>query len=177
MARPAAGYEGNTAILTEKACTALAKVDSTLKRQGYGLIIYDAYRPVRAVADFVLWAKDLDDTATKADYYPDIEKESILNDGYIAAKSSHSRGSTVDLSIVSLETGKPPDMGCSFDFFGKEADPDYGNLSELQRTNRDRLRKAMEKEGFVISSIEWWHFRLKNEPFPNTSFDFPVRRS
>ena len=107
--------------------------------------------------------------------YPDIAKESILDEGYVSAKSSHSRGSTVDLSIVSLETGKPLDMGCAFDFFGKEANPDYADLSDIQRMNRDRLRNAMEKEGFVISSIEWWHFRLKNEPFPNQSFDFPVR--
>ncbi len=174
MGRPAAGYEGNTAILTEKACAALARVDSSLEGQGFGLIIYDAYRPKKAVADFVLWAKDLDDTASKADFYPGIEKKSILEDGYVAVKSSHSRGSTVDLSLVSLETGQPLDMGCSFDFFGKEAGPDYEDLSGIQLANRDRLRKAMEKEGFVISTIEWWHFRLKDEPFPNTSFDFPV---
>lgn len=174
MGRPAAGYEGNTAILTEKACAALARVDSSLEGQGLGLIIYDAYRPTKAVADFILWAKDLDDTATKAEFYPGIEKKSILEDGYVATKSSHSRGSTVDLSIVSLETGQPLDMGCPFDFFGMEASPDYRNLSGIQLANRDRLRKAMEKEGFVISTIEWWHFRLKNEPFPNTSFDFPV---
>lgn len=175
MGRPADGYEANTAILTEKACEALARVQSSVGQEGLSLVIYDAYRPRRAVADFVRWASDPADQATKATYYPNLDKATILDGGYIAAKSSHSRGSTVDLSLVDTATGEVLDMGCPFDFFGKEADPDWTGASNDQAANRRKLRLAMEREGFVISAIEWWHFRLRNEPFPKTTFDFPVR--
>ena len=175
MGRPAEGYEANTAILTQMACEALARVQAALKADGLSLVIYDAYRPRRAVEDFVTWASDPIDQSTKATYYPNIEKSAILDGGYIAVKSSHSRGSTVDLSVIDAATGESLDMGCRFDWFGKEADPDWTGASTSQAANRRKLRLAMEREGFVISAIEWWHFRLRNEPFPKTTFDFPVR--
>ncbi len=175
MGRPADGYEANTAILTVKACEALARVQATVEKDGLSLIVYDAYRPQRAVEDFVRWASDPVDLATKETYYPDLEKSAILDSGYLARKSSHSRGSTVDLSLVDMATGEALDMGCPFDYFGKEADPDWPGASNDQAANRRKLRLAMEREGFVISAIEWWHFRLRDEPFPKTTFDFPVR--
>ena len=173
--RPVDGYEANTAILTLQAAQALANVQSALATKGYGLIVYDAYRPTQAVADFVRWGGDLDDQIMKAAFYPDIPKADILGKGFVATRSSHSRGSTVDVSLVHLSTGEALDMGTPFDWFGPESDPDYSALSAEQAKNRSLLRTHMEKEGFVISSIEWWHFRLKNEPFPKTYFDFPVR--
>ncbi len=175
VGRPIAGYEANTAILTDQAAAALARVQKTMIEKGLTVLIYDAYRPTTAVADFVKWAGDLSDTATKEIYYPNLEKERILRDGYIARKSSHSRGSTVDLTLADQRTGLPLDMGCSFDRFGKESDPDYKNLTKEQSANRKTLRDAMEAQGFILSTIEWWHFRLKDEPFPKTFFDFPVR--
>ena len=173
--RPVEGYEGNTAILTLQAAQALTKVQSALATEGLELVVYDAYRPKQAVADFVRWGGDLDDQIMKAAYYPDIPKADILGKGFVATRSSHSRGSTVDVSLVHLRTGEALDMGTPFDWFGPESDPDYSALSAEQAENRSLLRTHMEKEGFVISSIEWWHFRLKNEPFPKTYFDFPVR--
>lgn len=175
VGRPVEGYEDNTAILTLPAAQALANVQSTLATQGLGLIVYDAYRPTQAVADFVRWGGDLDDQIMKEAYYPDIPKADILGKGFVATRSSHSRGSTVDVSLVHLSTGETLDMGTPFDWFGPESDPDYTALTAEQANNRSLLQTHMEKEGFVISSIEWWHFRLKNEPFPKTYFDFPVR--
>jgi len=175
IGRPITGYEANTAILTEKACAALARVQASLEDRGFILLILDAYRPAQAVADFVRWGEDLSDIATQQTYYPSLSKADILKDGYVARKSSHSRGSTVDLTLVGQETGLPLDMGCPFDFFGPESDPDYKDLTPIQAENRKILRNAMEAQGFVISSIEWWHFRLKDEPFPKTFFDFPVQ--
>jgi len=175
IGRPITGYEANTAILTEKACAALARVQASLEDKGFILLILDAYRPTQAVADFVRWGEDLSDIATQQTYYPSLSKADILKDGYVARKSSHSRGSTVDLTLVGQETGLPLDMGCPFDFFGPESAPDYKDLTPIQAENRKILRNAMEAQGFVISSIEWWHFRLKDEPFPKTFFDFPVQ--
>ena len=175
MGRPADGYEANKAILTEKAASALAKVQDALTEKGLGLIVYDAYRPERAVADFIRWGGDLDDQKMKAAYYPDIPKADILAKGFLARRSSHSRGSTVDLTLIDLSTDTPLDMGTPFDWFGPESDPDYASLTAEQKQNRDLLRTQMDKQGFAISSIEWWHFRLRDEPFPKTYFDFPIR--
>lgn len=175
MGKPASGYNANVAILSEKAAKSLRKVQRAMENDGFGLILYDAYRPASAVADFVTWAGDLEDDATKETYYPNLEKSVILEQGFIARKSAHSRGSTVDLSVVNLEGGTLLDMGCPFDFFGEEADPDWKGVTEAQAANRRLLRNAMEKEGFRISTIEWWHFSYINEPFPKTVFNFPVQ--
>ena len=143
---------------------------------GLGLLVFDAYRPQQAVDDFVAWSKDLNDTKTKSTYYPRIPKEFLFSQGYIAERSGHSRGSTVDLTIVSKNAPfQQLDMGTGFDFFGPESWPDYAEIFPQQRANRLLLQNIMVKYGFNPYPQEWWHFTLKNEPFPNTYFNFPVQ--
>jgi zinc D-Ala-D-Ala dipeptidase len=171
------GYVESRLILTREAADALKKVQEELNRFRLGLKIYDAYRPQRAVDDFVRWGKDLNDTKMKRDFYPTVRKEDLFKEGYIAEKSSHSRGSTVDLTIVSLDgetIDRDLDMGTRFDFFGPESWPDCPSMSPSQRGNRLLLRALMEKHGFDPYPKEWWHFTLKNEPFPDTYFNFPI---
>jgi zinc D-Ala-D-Ala dipeptidase len=173
-----AGYQEPRLILTKKAAQALKKAQEDLKKFGLGLKVYDGYRPQQAVLHFVRWAQDLNDAKTKAEYYPDVEKANLFRDGYIAEKSGHSRGSAVDLTIVSLGGGseeKELDMGTSFDFFGPESWPNHPGLAREQRANRLLLRLLMVKHGFQPHDREWWHFSLKREPFPKTYFDFPVK--
>lgn len=178
LGRRVEGYVAPTCILTKEATEALKKVQADLNRFGLGLKIYDAYRPQRAVDDFVRWGKDLNDTKMKRDFYPNVRKEDLFKEGYIAEKSGHSRGSTVDLTITSMDgqtSGPDFDMGSCFDFFGPESWPDCPSMSPSQRGNRLLLRSLMERHGFEPYSKEWWHFTLKNEPFPNSYFDFPVQ--
>ncbi len=178
LGRRVDGYLAARCILTRPAAEALKKVQEELKPFGLGLKIYDAYRPQRAVDDFVRWGKDLTDTKMQAEYYPAVQKKDLFKEGYIAEKSSHSRGSTVDLTVGSLD--KQPaesdlDMGTHFDFFGPEAWPESPLVSSVHRAHRMLLQLIMGKHGFVPYPKEWWHFTLKNEPFPNTYFDFPVQ--
>ena len=181
------GYLEPTALLTYAAADSLKAVSDDLKAQGYRLKIYDAYRPQMAVSHFVRWAKDLSDTAMKPYFYPNVDKSRLFELGYIAEKSGHSRGSTVDLTIVDMATGKEADMGGAFDWFGPESHPACGGNPETmeyrqndtitaeQFANRMVLRTAMLRHGFKPLDSEWWHFTLKNEPFPNTYFTFPVK--
>jgi D-alanyl-D-alanine dipeptidase len=172
------GYLEPCCILTRAAAQALKRVQEDLKPFGLGLKIYDAYRPRRAVAHFVRWAKDLQDTRMKASYYPEVEKKDLFAQGYIAEKSSHSRGSTVDLTIVFVDsdgTVKELDMGTGFDLFSPKSWPDNSSMSPPQRTHRLLLQTLMGKHGFNPYPQEWWHFTLKREPFPTTYFDFPVK--
>ncbi len=178
VGRPVDGYLRSRCILTTEAARSLRSVQAELNRFGLGLKVYDAYRPQRAVDHFVRWGKDLNDTKTKKDFYPNVRKEDLFKEGYIAERSSHSRGSTVDLNIVSManETpGEELDMGTGFDFFGPESWPDSLLVSPSQRGNRLLLRLIMDKHGFEPYSREWWHFTLREEPFPSTYFDFPVQ--
>ena len=170
------GYLKPKAILTEEAAQALKEVAAGLKQYGFGIKIFDAYRPQRAVDNFVKWAKDLDDTTMKSKYYPDVAKKDLFKKGYIAARSSHSRGSTVDLTIVSLQedTVKELDMGSGFDYFSKTSWPISKEVTAEQRAHRLLLRLIMIKHGFVPYSREWWHFTYGKEPYPETYFDFPV---
>ena len=184
------GYEEPTALLTRQAADSLRAVSLDLKRHGYVLKIYDAYRPQRAVDHFMRWSQDLTDTLTKAYFYPYLTKKEVFDGEYVATKSGHSRGSTVDLTIVDMKMGKEVDMGGTFDWFGIESHPDYGggnpetldfqqtdpNFSSVQFYNRMVLRTAMLRHGFKPLDNEWWHFTLKDEPFPDTYFNFPVRR-
>jgi zinc D-Ala-D-Ala dipeptidase len=171
------GYLNPRCILTREAATALLQVQNDLRPFGLALKIYDAYRPQRAVDHFVRWAKDLSDVKMKSQYYPGVAKENLFRDGYIAEKSSHSRGSTVDLTIVSL-TGPTPGaelpMGSGFDFFGPESWPDNPATVPEHRAHRLLLQALMTKHGFQPYPQEWWHFTLKPEPFPETAFDFPI---
>ena len=172
------GYEAARVVLTAQAAEALRQVQADLKPFGLGLKIFDAYRPTRAVAHFVRWSSMPDDPHAKHVYYPDIDKRKLFEEGYVATRSSHSRGSTVDLTLVAI--GKDGaraelDMGTAFDFFGPESWPDYTDLTGEQRSNRLLLKLVMERHGFKPFDKEWWHFTLQDEPFPDTYFDFPVR--
>jgi zinc D-Ala-D-Ala dipeptidase len=172
------GYLKPKCILTRAATNALVKVQEELRAFGLGLKIFDAYRPQQAVDHFVRWAGDLEDTRTKAAYYPDINKDTLIPDGYIAAQSSHSRGSTVDLTIISLLSdtqGQPLDMGTDFDFFGPPSAPFFQGLPPNQRAHRLLLHTLMKKHGFEPYAEEWWHFTLQDEAFPQTYFNFPVQ--
>ena len=168
------GYEEPLAFMTKESAQALKEVSDDVKSQGYRLKIYDAYRPQKAVSHFVEWAKDIDDTRMKPYFYPDLNKDQLFPQGYIAEHSGHSRGSTVDLTLFDMETEKEVDMGGTFDFFGEISHPDYKGITEEQYANRMILRKAMTDHGFKPLPEEWWHFTLENEPYPDTYFTFPV---
>ncbi|MDR4126709.1 M15 family metallopeptidase [Yanghanlia caeni] len=174
VGRPVDGYLANTVILTRPAAEALAKVSEDLAAFGLGLKVFDGFRPQRAVDHFVRWAADLSDQSTKARHYPDVEKEHLFRDGYIAERSGHSRGSTVDLTIIDLATGEELPMGTPFDYFGLESWPSYTKLPAEQRAFRALLQQVMTRHGFRPLNEEWWHFTLENEPYPETYFDFPV---
>ena len=167
-------YHTNKAILTSEAAMALSNAQNDFNKLGYTLILYDAYRPQSAVDFFVQWSSDLNDTIFKNKYYPDINKSSLFELGYIAYKSGHSRGSTVDVSLVDAITNKEIDMGTIFDYFGVESHTFYNNLSENQKENRLLLLQIMSDNGFKNYSKEWWHYTLENEPFQQY-FNFPVR--
>lgn len=169
------GYEQPIALLTRQAADSLKVVSDELRAHGYRLKIWDSYRPQRAVNHFIKWAEDLNDTAMKHIFYPMVDKSKLFEQQYILARSGHSRGSTVDLTLVDEQTGKELDMGSPFDWFGNESHPDYMDLTSTQLANRLVLRHAMLSHGFAPIDSEWWHFTLADEPFPDTYFDFPVR--
>ena len=172
---PIEGYQNNVLIVTEKTALALHKIQQAVLKEGFSLQIYDAYRPQQAVDHFVKWATVLEDTLMKHQYYPKVPKSKLFQLGYIASKSGHSRGSTVDLTLVNLTTKQVVDMGSPYDFFGEESHPFYTKISTEQRSNRLYLRKVMLEYGFRPYENEWWHFTLVQEPFPNTYFNFPVK--
>jgi len=169
------GYEAPVCLLTRQAAQALAAVQRDLAMAGLGLKVFDCYRPARAVAHFVRWARNVSDQKNKQTYYPDVDKRNLFRKGYIAARSGHSRGSTVDLTLVRLDDGKELHMGSPFDFFGVQSWPSDRSVSVEARTNRMLLAAAMRRRGFQPYDKEWWHFTLRNEPFPKTYFDFPVK--
>jgi D-alanyl-D-alanine dipeptidase len=192
------GYRAPKCILTKEAAAALAKVQGELRGFSLSLKIYDCYRPQRAVDHFVRWAGNESDTRMKKEFYPAIDKANLFKDGYIASKSGHTRGSTVDLTIVPLPVSKQEeyapgqklractmpaaarfrdnsvDMGCGFDCFDERAHTAFGGIGLAQRMNRLLLKALMEKHGFYNYEVEWWHFTLKGEPFSDTYFDFPI---
>lgn len=170
---PVTGYAQARALLTRPAAQALANVQQDLERQGYGLLILDAYRPQRAVTHFLRWMEDVNDQKNKSVFYPSINKKDLRTLGYISGKSGHSRGSTIDLTLIRKNAPDTVlDMGSIFDFFGPESGTEHRALTLAQADNRKRLREAMVKQGFVPYDKEWWHFSFKNEPYPNTYFDF-----
>jgi D-alanyl-D-alanine dipeptidase len=197
VGHPVPGYGASECVLVREAAEALKGVQAELRDKGMGLKVYDCYRPARAVAAFVDWAKEPDDPNAKTVYYPAIEKRALFP-GYIATRSSHSRGATVDLTLVKLDAAAPSeaptqpttapctapselrsadkslDMGTSFDCFDAKAHTDASGLSEDQRRNRDLLVESMSRHGFKNYANEWWHFTLEREPYPDTIFDFPI---
>jgi D-alanyl-D-alanine dipeptidase len=175
---PVDGYVADRCILTAEAAEALRQVRDDLRPFGFGLKVFDAYRPRRAVQHFVRWARDLSDTRMKQAYYPQVAKKDLFRLGYIAGRSSHSRGSTVDLTIVILKdghVGPELNMGTGFDLFSTASWPDSMAVTAVQRAHRLLLRTLMARHGFVPYDKEWWHFTLAQEPFPETYFDFPVQ--
>ena len=187
------GYSAPVVMMTREAADSLKAVSDDVKEKGYRLKIYDAYRPQRAVDHFVRWASDVSDTLMKQYFYPDLDKSVLFEQEYIMAKSGHTRGSTVDLTLFDMSAGKELDMGGTFDWFGPESHPDFcGNpdtgeytgdnskspkgrvISPEQFHNRMILREAMLRHGFKPLSSEWWHFTLSDEPYADTYFDFPL---
>ena len=198
LGRPVAGYEAPECILTREAAEALAAVQRELAESRLSLKVYDCYRPQRAVDDFVAWSKDVADQATKAEFYPRVDKARAFELGYIAAKSGHTRGSTMDLTIVpqahaiqrpylpgealvdcALPAGQrfadtSLDFGTGFDCMDEKSHHGRTDIPPLAKANRAMFKDIMERHGFAAYSEEWWHYTLKGEPFPNTYFDFPV---
>ena len=168
------GYHSNKLIITKETADKLMLVQEELQSQNLCLKVYDGYRPQRAVNHFIRWARDLNDTINKSQFYPDVAKANLFKEEYIASRSGHSRGSTLDLTIINVITGEPLDMGSPYDFFGQQSWVDYQSISETQKMNRQLLQIVMLKHGFRNYPKEWWHFTLRGEPFPETYFDFVV---
>ena len=174
IGRPIPGYYANKAFLTREAADALLLAQRDFIKQGYRLKIYDAYRPQTAVDYFSAWAADLEDSQNKSQYYPNINKSQLFADGYIAAKSGHSRGSAVDLTLLEIESGNELDMGSPWDFFDPISWVENNQITDQQRANRKLLARVMIIHGFKPLKEEWWHFSYIEEPFPETYFDFPI---
>ena len=167
------GYEEPIALLTKDAARALKVVSNQANVMGWRLKVFDAYRPARAVRHFVLWGIEDLDQRMKPFFYPDLEKQDLFRLGYVASKSSHSRGSTIDLTLLDMASGKELDMGSPFDYFCERSHPDSREITPEQYENRMRLQKLMTDNGFAPIDCEWWHFTLRDEPFPDTYFEFP----
>ncbi|MBU2939477.1 M15 family metallopeptidase [Lacinutrix sp. C3R15] len=174
VGEPVAGYRAEVCILTTQAANALKKVQEALKKDSLSLKVFDAYRPQQAVNYFAEWAKNVNDTLMKQQYYPEVDKRNLFRDGYIASRSRHSSGSTIDLTIVDLKTGKELDMGTPYDYFGKASWYLYDGLTKKQKENRALLHNVMSTNGFRHYPKEWWHFTLRGEPYKNQYFNFPV---
>lgn len=168
------GYEEPVALLTKEAARALKTVANEMIVQGYRLKVFDAYRPACAVRQFVLWGIEDQDVRMKPWFYPTLDKTALFADGYIASRSGHSRGSTVDLTLLDMRTGKEVDMGSPFDLFSELSHPGYRGVTAEQYENRMLLQRVMVRNGFLPIDCEWWHFTLQNEPYPDTYFEFPV---
>ena len=168
------GYEEPIALLSKEAAKALKKAADDLREKGYRIKIFDAYRPQTAVDHFARWAADTGDTRMKDYFYPEVDKSLLFSYGYIAYRSGHSRGCTVDITLFDMKTGKEVDMGGPFDYFGQLSHPDYTGVTDEQHQNRMTLRNAMTDNGFRPCSTEWWDFTLISEPYPYTYFSFPV---
>lgn len=177
------GYNHPVAWLTRQAADSLKAVSDELMSRGYRIKIYDCYRPQKAVDCFVAWAKDTLDTRMKEYFYPELDKSVLVPLEYVAEKSSHTRGSTVDLTLFDMSAEKDVDMGCHFDYFGLASHPDVlpgqeigiiTPITQEQYNNRMILREAMLSHGFKPYDCEWWHFTLADEPFPDTYFDFDL---
>ena len=171
------GYEQPLALITREAGAALRRASDLVIAKGYRLKVFDAYRPQCAVDHFARWAEDLDDTRMKPYFYPELDKSVLFDQGYIDYKSGHTRGSTIDLTLFDMATEREVDCGGTFDYFGELSHPDYMDITEEQYRMRMVLRDAMVEAGFMPLPTEWWHFRLEDEPYPDTYFTFPVNEA
>jgi len=175
IGRQVAGYDRPLVLISHEAADACAKAADILRKSGFLMKIFDAYRPQRAVDDFIKWVEDEEDIRRKPIHYPDVDKKDFFELGYVAKKSGHTRGSAIDLTIVDMETHLELDMGSIFDFMGPRSHLDAKGLTKVQMSNRAILSDAMTKCGFAVYAYEWWHFSLKDEPYPGMYFDFSIR--
>jgi D-alanyl-D-alanine dipeptidase len=173
-AKPVDGYRANRIVGTRELCAALARARDEAARFGFGLLLWDGYRPQRAVEDFLRWARQPEDGRTKPRHYPNIDKAEMFERGYVAARSGHSRGSTVDLTLYHLTSGERASMGGDHDLMDAVSHHGARWISQVEARNRRYLRTIMEVSGFASYDREWWHYTLEDEPFPDTYFDFPV---
>lgn len=171
---PVDGYKAGKCVISVEAASALKNLQEELYDYNLCLKVFDAYRPQTAVNHFVRWAKDINDTINKQQFYPNVDKQNLFKEGYIAYSSRHSSGSTVDITLVDGATGKELDMGSSWDYFGERSWVDYQDITDEQKTNRQLLQTYMTKHGFRNYPKEWWHFTLRGEPYAGQYFDFVV---
>lgn len=172
--KPVDGYKANRIVGTPALCGALEKARTAAATEGFGLLLWDGYRPQRAVDRFLRWSQEPEDYRTKARHYPNIDRTEIFPRGYVAARSGHSRGSTIDLTIYHLETGELARMGGGHDLMDVISSHDAPRIGPVATCNRQRLRKIMENSGFAPYNEEWWHYSLRDEPYPDTYFNFPI---
>lgn len=172
VGRPIDGYEAHRCVVTTQIAERLSRAQKELQTQGLELKVYEGYRPLRAGIAFVKWAQDTTDQTMKEHYYPNVDKDRVFDLGYISMRSQHTRGCAVDLTIT--KDGQELDMGTPFDWFDERSHTANPNIPEEAKRNRQMLLKLMDKHGFANYSKEWWHFYLKDEPFPHTYFDFPI---
>ncbi|MGH9091303.1 MAG: D-Ala-D-Ala dipeptidase VanX [Acidimicrobiales bacterium] len=172
--KPVDGYLANRIAGTRELCTALAEVRERAARRGFGLLLWDGYRPQRAVDCFLRWSEQPEDGRTKRRHYPNIDRAVMVQQGYVATRSGHSRGSTVDLTLYSLATGELAAMGGDHDLMDPVSHHHARGIGRVEAGNRRHLRSIMESSGFRPYHCEWWHYTLAREPYPRTYFDFPV---
>lgn len=174
VGRPVDGYLVNRIVGTRALCAALERARDEAASRGFGLLLWDGYRPQRAVDDFVRWSQQPEDGRRKPRHYPNIERSEMFTRGYVLARSGHSRGGTVDLTLFHLETGELVDMGGDHDLMDAVSHHGAEEIAELEARNRQQLRSIMELCGFSPYAAEWWHYTLRDEPHPDTYFDFPI---
>lgn len=172
--KPVDGYLANRIVGTRALCAALQSAREEAASHGFGLLLWDGYRPQRAVNSFLRWSRQPEDGRTKHRHYPHIDRPEMFENGYVAAKSGHSRGSTVDLTLYHLESGDLAAMGGDHDLMDSVSHHGAEGISRAAADNRRRLRSIMETSGFSFYACEWWHYTLKDEPYPDTYFDFPI---
>ncbi|HEY2879099.1 D-Ala-D-Ala dipeptidase VanX [Nocardioides sp.] len=172
--KPVDGYLANRVIGTQALCAALDRAQAEAARRGFGLLLWDGYRPQRAVDRFLQWAHEPEDGRTKQRHYPNIDRAAMFEQGYVATRSGHSRGSTIDLTLYHLATGELAQMGGDHDLMDTISHHGARGITEVEARNRAHLRSVMEACGFSAYDSEWWHYTLKDEPHRDTYFDFPV---
>ena len=172
--RPVDGYEANRIVGTHALAVALQNAQKRAATLGYGLLLWDGYRPKRAVGCFLRWSEQPEDGFTKKQYYPNIDRVDMIKKGYVASKSSHSRGSAIDLTLYQLSSHALVPMGGGFDFMDERSHHGAKGITSAETQNRQRLRSIMERSGFEAYNLEWWHYVLKDEPYPSSYFDFPI---
>jgi len=172
--KPVDGYRANRIVGSRALCSALVIVQDIAASIGFGLLLWDGYRPQHAVDNFLRWTQQPEDGRTKLRHYPNIDKSEMFGRGYVAAESSHSRGSTVDLTLYYLATGELVPMGGDHDLMDSISHHGAKGITRVSAINREYLCSIMEDCGFIRYDREWWHYTLKHEPYPNTYFDFPI---